>query len=240
MNIIITMAGNSSRFKAAGYKIEKYKIITKNQTLFYRSISSLKQYIEQDCKFIFIVKKTDGSKDFIQNEINILNIKNYKIIEISSSTRGQAETAIMAEKYLNPKEPVAIFNIDTQINKDYLQYFNNNDIDGFIPCFIAYDKKWSFVKIDHKGYASLVKEKDPISNYATIGFYWFKSFELYKNIYTKYYSNEYEEIELYIAPLYNEIIKNNGKITISIIPNEALIALGTPEDLNNFIKNNVK
>ena len=40
--------------------------------------------------------------------------------------------------------------------------------------FKATHPKWSFAKIDEQGLVTEVAEKNPISNIATVGFYWWK------------------------------------------------------------------
>ena len=61
--------------------------------------------------------------------------------------------------------------------------------------------------------------------------------ELFKNIYNEYYgiSNNVENGEKYIAPLYNYMIKKNMNVTISNVEKEKVHVLGTPEELEIFI-----
>lgn len=62
--------------------------------------------------------------------------------------------------------------------------------DGFIPCFQAPGEHWSFVRLDENGKVVEIKEKKRISNYCTLGAYYFQSCGLYKKLYDEYYSNE--------------------------------------------------
>ncbi|EKD6920812.1 capsular biosynthesis protein, partial [Campylobacter coli] len=48
MTIVFPMAGLSSRFSNAGYKIPKYMLEIQNQTVFYNAVLSFKCYFE-DC-----------------------------------------------------------------------------------------------------------------------------------------------------------------------------------------------
>lgn len=45
--------------------------------------------------------------------------------------------------------------------------------------------------------------------------------------------------EFYTCPVYNYIIKENKRIGIYDINAEAMHGIGTPEDLNNYLKNNI-
>ena len=55
MKIIITMAGEGSRFKKIGIKKSKYEIVARDKTLFEWSMLSLSDFFSEE--FIFIVKK---------------------------------------------------------------------------------------------------------------------------------------------------------------------------------------
>ena len=63
MKIIITAAGNGSRFKNQGIKKEKYQIIANEKTLFYWSLISLKNFFEYE--FIFIFQKENYEEEFV-------------------------------------------------------------------------------------------------------------------------------------------------------------------------------
>ena len=43
--------------------------------------------------------------------------------------------------------------------------------------------------------------------------------------------------EFYVCPVYNEAIKDNKKIIIKEVKKDGMWGIGTPEDLNYFIKN---
>ena len=66
MTIIITMAGLGSRFKKAGYNCPKYMIEAKGKTLFDWSMDSLLDYNRYVNKYVFVVRKEDNARKFIQ------------------------------------------------------------------------------------------------------------------------------------------------------------------------------
>ena len=82
----------------------------------------------------------------------------------------------------------------------------------------------------HQGFLQ-TKEKERISDNATIGLYYFKSGTIYKEAYE---NTEQQKIEKYIAPMYNYIINKNKKVFIHDIPTDAIIPLGTPADVESF------
>ena len=82
----------------------------------------------------------------------------------------------------------------------------------------------------------LFKEKERISNNCSLGAYYFSSAKLFKELYYQFYkTNNLENKEKYIAPLYNIMISKGMSVTISIINKEKVHVLGTPKELNLFI-----
>ena len=61
MKIIITMAGQGSRFKETGIECPKHEIVARDKTLFEWSVESLKDFFE-DSQFIFITRDCDINK----------------------------------------------------------------------------------------------------------------------------------------------------------------------------------
>lgn len=238
MVIVITMAGLGSRFKEIGFNEPKYKIKAHGKTLFEWSMDSLIGYNKNVSKYYFIVRVEDNSSDFIKQKVARYGITNIEIIEIDYLTDGQATTAILAGETWDKNEELLIYNIDTYVETNQMNYEEIRG-DGFIPCFIAEGAHWSFVKLDESGKALEVREKVRVSDNCTLGAYYFKSCALYEQLYNECYEidGKLEKGERYIAPLYNYLIEKGGSVYISNVPFKTVHVLGTPEELNFFIKN---
>jgi dTDP-glucose pyrophosphorylase len=118
-----------------------------------------------------------------------------------------------------------------EINKSDIK----DNFDGFIPAFLAYDDKWLFIKLDGERVIE-IKEKVKISDNATVGFYYFKSWKNYKIIFNKYKEEIKKNFkELYIAPMYQYLINEGKYIVGKIIEGDHIVALGTPEDIEKII-----
>ena len=239
LNVVITMGGLGSRFREVGYNIPKFMIEAKGRTLFEWSLLSLSGFDDITSQYIFIAK-IDPSNDvrrFIKDICNKLNLINYKIILLDYLTDGQATTALLAKKYWNPKDSLLIYNIDTYVESGTML---SSDLrgDGFIPCFKAEGEHWSFVRLDKNGKAIEVREKERISDNCTLGAYYFKTCELYESLYNNYYNDTEHCInkEKYVAPLYNHLISLGGDVYISKIDSSKVHVLGTPKELDEFIK----
>ena len=115
---------------------------------------------------------------------------------------------------------------------------NEKNYDGAIMCFEATHPKWSFAKTNEDGLITEVAEKNPISNQATAGIYYFK----HGSDFVKYAEQMIEKNirtnnEFYVCPVYNEVIGSNKKIYNYQIPTKNMWGLGTPEDLNYYLEN---
>ena len=101
----------------------------------------------------------------------------------------------------------------------------------------AMGENWSFAAVDTDGWVSQVTEKERISDNCSVGMYWFSTAALFEEAYRGYYldSDNGQEKEKYIAPLYNYyLIKKGKKISISQISDQMVHVLGTPEELVAF------
>lgn len=237
MTIVITMAGLGSRFRKAGYTVPKYQIVVNGHTLFYWSMLSLNGFATK--KYVFIVRREDDASEFIKDACQEFGIDDPVILEIDRMTSGQAETAAMAASYWDENEPVLIYNIDTYVEGGQMSDAQLKG-DGFIPCFSGEGNHWSFVRLDETGKAVEIREKSRISNYCTVGAYYFRSARLYMELYTEFYlkgDRPLEAGERYIAPLYNYLVQEkHGAVYISDIPAKCVHVLGTPEEVERFRK----
>lgn len=239
IDVVITMGGLGSRFRKAGYTVPKYMIEAKGKTLFEWSMISLDGYKKDVSQYIFIAMKEEGIniEGFIKEKCQELGIANYHLILLDYLTDGQATTATLAEKYWNKKHALLIYNIDTYVEPGQM---NSEELkgDGFIPCFKAEGDHWSFVRLDEQGKVAEIREKQRISDHCTLGAYYFKTCGLYKKLYDEYYREEKNLVkgEKYVAPLYDYLLSKGGEIYISDIAPERVHVLGTPEELEYFLK----
>lgn len=238
IDIVVTMAGLGTRFRKMGYTVPKYMIEAKGKTLFEWSMISLEGFKEDVNQYIFIAMKdsTCDVESFINGKCQEMGFINYHVIILDYLTDGQATTASLAAKYWDFDKALLIYNIDTYVEAGEM---NSAELrgDGFIPCFQAEGNHWSFVRLDESGKVVEVAEKRRISNYCTLGAYYFKSCALYKALYDELYcsSDRIANGEKYVAPLYDHLLSKGGEIFISDINPEKVHVLGTPEELQTFL-----
>tara|TARA_R110000765_G_scaffold368754_1_gene458942 strand:- start:3556 stop:4929 length:1374 start_codon:yes stop_codon:yes gene_type:complete len=234
MNVLIPMAGAGKRFEEMGYSFPKPLIDVDGKPMIQVVVDSL----NIDAKYIYVVQKEHYEKYNLKHLLNLIS-PNCEIVQIDEMTEGAACTTLLAEKYINNDEPLLMANSDQYLDwnsNEFMYSMIADDIDGGILTFTATHPKWSFAKLDASGFVERVAEKDPISNIATVGVYfWTKGSDYVKYCKQMIENDIRTNNEFYVCPVFNEAIKDGKKIKIYHIDKEQMWGMGTPEDLKRFI-----
>lgn len=234
MNVLIPMAGAGSRFAAAGYTFPKPLIEVRGKPM----IQVVTENLNVDAHFIYIVQKEHYEKYNLKQLLNLIS-PGCDIIQVEGLTEGAACTTLLAKHLIDNDQPLLMANSDQFVewnSNECIYAFTADGVDGGIVTFKATHPKWSFAKIGDDGFVSEVAEKNPISDIATVGIYYWKN----GSDYVKYAEqmiakNIRTNNEFYVAPVFNEAIADGKKIRTKNI--ERMWGIGTPEDLNYFLEN---
>ena len=237
LNVLIPMAGAGSRFTDAGYTFPKPLIEVRGKSM----IQVVVDNIGLDANYHFVVQKEHREKYNLDTMLNLI-AENCKVIEVDGLTEGAACTALLAKKFINTNQPLFFANSDQWVDWDPVEFMykmQETKSDGGIVTFEANHPKWSFAKTNNDGIVTEVAEKKPISTNATVGYYYWK----HGSDFVKYAEEMIEKNirvnnEFYVCPVYNQEIED-GKI-IRISRAKAMWGLGTPEDLDYYVKNKEK
>jgi HAD superfamily hydrolase (TIGR01509 family) len=237
MKVLIPMAGAGSRFEKAGYTFPKPLIEVRDKPM----IQTIVDNLNIDAEHIFIVQKSHYKKYNLKETLERIS-PNCKIVQVNGITEGAACTTLLAKEYIDNDEPLLIANSDQFVEWDSNEFMYSmigDGIDGGILTFYSTHPKWSYAKLNDQGYVEDVQEKKPISDKATVGIYFWSKGSDYVKYAEQMIRNDFRvNGEFYVAPVYNEAIKENKKIKIFNIPK--MWGLGTPEDLNYFLEHQGK
>jgi len=229
--IIIPMAGLSSRFFKAGFTEPKYKLLAYEQTLFEWSLKTFEKYFHDE-KFLFICRDVYDTPIFIEQQLKKIGIKNYQISVLQNDTRGQAETVYLNLDKVPENERILIFNIDTY--RKNFEFFED-ECDAYLEVFEGEGEHWSFVEpIVNTNLVLRTTEKVRISNLCSNGIYFFRNKKIYKYAYE--HQDSLNSGEIYIAPLFNNIIKDKCVVKYKIVDKKEHIFMGTPIEYAAFLK----
>ena len=234
MNVLIPMAGAGSRFANAGYTFPKPLIEVNGKPM----IQVVVENLNVEAHFIFLVQKEHYEKYNLKQLLNLI-APNCDIIQVDGLTEGAACTTLLAKSFIDNDEPLMIANSDQFVewnSNECLYAFTADSVDGGIVTFKATHPKWSFAKLGTDGFVSEVAEKNPISDNATVGiYYWKKGSDYVKYAEQMITKNIRTNGEFYVAPTFNEAIGDDKKIRAKEI--SKMWGIGTPEDLNYFLEN---
>ena len=236
MNVLIPMAGAGSRFEQAGYTFPKPLIDVNGKPMIQRVVEN----INIDATHIFIVQKSHYEKYSLHHTLNLIS-PGCKIVQVDGVTEGAACTTLLAKEYINNNDPLVLANSDQYVDWDSSQYMYScmtDDIDGSILTFNSTHPKWSYAKTNDQNFVTEVAEKKPISENATVGIYfWKKGKDYVECAESMIEKNIRVNNEFYVCPVYNEAILKHAKIKTFHI--EKMWGLGTPEDLDTFLKHDI-
>jgi HAD superfamily hydrolase (TIGR01509 family) len=233
LNVLIPMAGAGSRFEKAGYTFPKPLIDVEGDPM----IKVVSENLNIKANYIYIVQKSHREKYNLDTLLGLVS-PGCKIVEVEGITEGAAITTLLAKKYIDNDNPLVMANSDQFIEWDsneFMYKMSETDCDGGIVTFKSTHPKWSFAKVDKSGLVSEVAEKNPISDIATVGvYYWKKGSDYVKYAEQMIQKNLRVNNEFYVCPVFNEAIQDKKEIRTFEI--SKMLGLGTPEDLNTYLR----
>jgi HAD superfamily hydrolase (TIGR01509 family) len=234
VNVLIPMAGAGSRFAKEGYKLPKPLIDVDGKPMIQRVIENL----NMDANFIFVVQKEHYEKFNLDSYLKLM-VPDCQIVLTDGVTEGAACTTLLTKELIDNDNHLLIANSDQFVewnSCDFMYSMLCDDADGGILTFLGNDPAWSYVKLGIDGYACEVAEKKIISDEATVGIYYWKRGSEYVRLAEQMISkNIRANNEFYVCPVYNEAFLEKKRI--KIFRADKMWGLGTPKDLQFFLKN---
>jgi hypothetical protein len=233
MNILIPMAGAGSRFAMAGYTFPKPLIEVSGKPM----IQVVVENINIEANYIYVVQKEHYEKYNLKYMLNFIT-PGCRIVLTEGVTEGAACTTLLAENFIDNGNSLLIANSDQYVSwnsSDFAYCMKSNKYDGGVLTFKSTHPKWSYVTTDEEGCIKDIKEKQVISDMATVGiYYWAKGSDYVRYAKKMISENRRVNNEFYVAPVYEDAIRDGKKIKAYQV--EQMWGLGTPEDLNLFLE----
>lgn len=227
MNIIVTMNGLGKRFKDGGYTTPKALLDVNGEPLFAQAVYSILESFEvknddNDFHFFFLVREAlyDDVLKWAKN-----NLKNYTVNKIEKDTNGPVETILYGTDDVHRQ--TIIVDCDIWFNsKDYAEKIKNY-ADCVVPTFESNSKNYCYAKMQDDKVLELV-EKNPISNNAVLGAYYFSNFDRAKKLAKAMVEENKNECFM------SELCNKYGEVTLAKI--DEWKNYGTPEEYERAIK----
>ena len=162
------------------------------------------------------------------------------VIELDYLTEGTACSIMTAREHFEDGSDIFVSNCDQHIEWDseHAESIMNNPYNsGMIPSFHCPGRspKWSYALVDDRQNIKRVAEKDPISDWATVGYYWWRDgTQFIQSVERMIQADDRVNNEFYTCPVFNHTIALEGIGNIKHISVDVMQGLGTPEDLKEY------
>ena len=237
LQIVVPLGGKAVRFQERGYTFPKPLIEIGAQSMIEVVLGNLAP--PQPNRFTFICRKEHLAQFYLGDMLRLL-APGCRIIPLEQDTAGALCSVLLAIDFLKPEEELLIANGDQVISSGLGPFYkacHEPGIDGCILTFTATHPRWSFVKTDATGRVTATAEKRPISKQATAGLYYFrKARDLIEGAEKMIVKGLTTSGQFFVCPVYNELILAGKKITTCHLPDHSMHSLGTPEDLDMYLK----
>jgi NDP-sugar pyrophosphorylase family protein len=237
LQIVVPLGGKAARFQERGYTFPKPLIEIGSQSMIEVVLGNLAPPTPN--QFTFVCRKEHLTKFFLGDMLRLI-APGCRIIPLEQDTAGALCSVLLGIDELKPDEELLIANGDQFVSAGLAPFYQacrKPGIDGCILTFTATHPRWSFVKTGAAGRVIATAEKKPISKQATVGIYYFRrARDLIEGAERLIVKGLTTSGQFFVCPVYNEMILAGKKITTHHLPDGAMHSLGTPEDVEMFLK----
>jgi dTDP-glucose pyrophosphorylase len=250
------MAGRGSRFAAAGYTFPKPLIEVGPAVAPKPMIQVVVENLGLRGRWWFFCQQEHVKAYSLGTLLRLIThpLGAAEIVTTPEVTKGQADSVRLVLEAMAAKgdvkqpepgsvvewtDPVIVANSDQFLDGwhpgSFMDFIRREDPDGAVLTFHGSHPKWSFCEVEPEGNAVLrVAEKDPISQRACVGVFYFKTVAMLHDRLRSMMSDPSKMVggEWYLAPVYNEMIEAGLRVIEFPVPR--MLGLGTPEDFQRF------
>jgi len=240
MQYVIPAAGDGRRFAEKGFLDPKPLIKLHEIPLIVWVIANFS--FKKEDTLLIVGRSNSGLDSIVKDYCNNLDLE-INFLFLDKLTDGAARTVDLAAECLVQNKPMIVANSDQYIStsiEKYLQISKSDLYDGTVMTMKATSDKWSYVLTNDEDEIIQIEEKKEISNDATVGIYgWQKVSDFHQSFLETVKNKQTVNGEYYLAPTYNNLIKNGKKIKKVDIGEvkKVVHGLGTPDDFQSFKDN---
>lgn len=238
INVVIPIAGEGSRFARVGYKLPKPFIDVEGEPMVSRVLENIAL---KDAKYLLVCRPEHLGEAYESHRRRIQSKFDCTFLPVDKPTEGAACTILHARKFIDNDSPLLLANSDQVVDIDIAKFCadcTGRGLDGSIMTFRdpSLNPKWSYAKAGADGIVTEVREKQAISDQATVGIYYFRrGSDFVDGALDMIIRNDRTNNEFYTCPVYNYVIREGRRVGIFEIPANAMHGLGTPEDLEIYL-----
>ena len=239
INVLIPMVSvsNDRFFKEHSFPYPKPLIEIKGKMMIERSLEFY-QGILSPKRFIFVIDEDFKQDHHLDNILKQITKDECKVVSVQSSTKGALCSALLALEHMSEEDELVICNYDQIILCDPNSILNEaRKNDSCALTFTSLHPRWSFALTDHDNNICRVAEKNPISNKAIAGFYYFKKVSDFKMAgFQTIRKQDSRNGIFFISHTLNQLILKGHQVKSLHLKPGTYFSLFSPEKLNEFKK----
>jgi NDP-sugar pyrophosphorylase family protein len=240
VQLVIPMAGLGSRFSNMGYKSPKPLLPLMGRTMIEVVVENL---MTRQASSVTLVASPNHKKSLEDLRKSLEGIAmgtaeaSLQIHYLNGLSQGPADSVRKCLGLLDENVPMIVANSDQYvvggIDELYSHLLKNPQANGLLVLEDS-DPKWSFARLDKENFVLEVKEKLPISSWATAGIYGFSNPRVFNEALDSMdAANDRTNGELYVGPTYNYLAGKTKAFHLGA-NQDKFFGLGTPDDYELF------
>lgn len=234
INIIILAAGTPSH---SALKLDYPICLTElNGSSILERIVYNSRNIE-DSTYTFAIRKPDIKRFHLDKVARLLVPKAF-ICSVPDGTQGSACTALLATCGLHSEYELLIISTNELVDLDMslpVKDFRNRNLDAGTLTFKSVHPRYSYVKINSSNQIIQAAQREPISQHATVGIFWFRNTKSFIDASQCMIRKNVTIDEMfYIAPTLNELILAQKQLGSYPIDVAKYFPLKTEQQANQF------
>lgn len=233
LNIIMPLASKTFENDNERFLFPLPLVDIKGKALIEYSLTNLNG-INEDKRFIFIVKDFDCKQFHIDNVLKQL-VQNSTIVKIQGQTKGAICSVLFAIDEMDLDQELIIVNSDQVLNDDLDNMLDNlRKYDAGVIAFNSIHPRWSFIRTENNLIIETA-EKNPISNKAIAGFYYFKKARFFIDgaVQVIKYDDNFNG-NYYISSVFNQLILMGKSIGFAEMKSENYYSFYSPQKVKEF------
>jgi len=240
VQLVIPMAGLGSRFSSMGYTIPKPLLPLMGRAMIEVVVENL--MVGQTSSVTLVASEAhrgylENIRRSIEGVASSISGASLRVQYLKELSEGPADSVRQCLTSLNLSAPMIVANSDQYvvggIHELYSHLLGNPTENGLLVLEDS-DPKWSFARLDEDDIVLEVREKKPISKFATAGIYGFSSPRAFHEaLESMDAANDRTNGELYVGPTYNYLESKTKAFHLGT-SQDRFFGLGTPADYELF------
>ena len=188
-------------------------------------------------RLVFALRKEEVNRYHLDNVVTLLTHAAVTL-KVEKTTPGAACTALLAAGYIDNAEELLVMNANELVDVDLAQLiagFRARKLDAGTVTFPSIHPRYSYVRLGADGLVTEATEKNPISNHATAGLYWYaRGSDFVSAVKNMIRKDAHVNGMFYICPAFNELVLKHAQIGTTQIDPKHYYPIKTERQLHQF------